>query len=79
VENVRSCDRYVVLSSWRDTTFPANCNWVLRVESGGSLSEGVRAAYLCDGLIYTRAGVFMRDLELQAMTEAMDGGQASFI
>jgi hypothetical protein len=42
------------------------------------LSEGVRVTYLCDGLIYTRVEVFMWDIELQAMTQAMDGGQASF-
>jgi hypothetical protein len=42
------------------------------------LSEGVQVTYLCDGLIYTRAEVFMWDIELQVMTQAMDGGQASF-
>jgi hypothetical protein len=43
-----------------------------------SLSEGVRVTYLCDELMYTRAEVFMWDIELQAMTQSMDGGQASF-
>jgi hypothetical protein len=40
--------------------------------------RGVRAAYLCDGLIYSRVGVFVYDIKLQVMTQTIDGGQASF-
>jgi hypothetical protein len=49
-----------------------------KLSNTASLRKGVRAAYLSDGMMYSRVEVFMWDIELQAMTQSMDGGQASF-